>query len=64
MRSLLVGIGAAGNKAVKTAIERGTVKEEDTLMINSTSRDFPPEYKGTAITISPDNTGCGKEQQI
>lgn len=64
MRSLLVGVGAAGNKAVMTAIEQGSVKEENTIMINSTSKDFPQGYSGKTIILSPDDTGCGKEQAI
>ena len=58
MRIFLVGTGAAGNKAVVEAINRGVVKTEDTIMINSTSRDFPPEYEGTKIVLSDRDTGC------
>lgn len=64
MRIFLVGTGAAGNKAVVEAINRGVVKTEDTIMINSTSRDFPPEYEGTKIVLSDRDTGCGKERKV
>ena len=64
MKVLLVGIGAAGNKAVYEAVNSELFKEEDTVIINSTSKDFPKGYKGRQIVLSPKNTGCGKERQI
>ena len=64
MKMMLIGIGAAGNKAVKTAIEKGTVEEKDTIIINSTSKDFPKDYNGKKIVLSPQDTGCGKEREV
>jgi hypothetical protein len=60
----LIGVGAAGNKAVVNAVEKGVVKESDTVIVNSTSKDFPASYKGTTIILSPNDTGCGKEISI
>ena len=64
MKTMLIGVGAAGNKAVYKAIESNLYKEEDTIIINSTSKDFPKDYNGTKIIISPNDTGCGKERGI
>lgn len=64
MKTLLIGIGAAGNKAVMTAINMGIISVEDTLIINSTSKDFPKEYEGNTIVLSGTNTGCGKERSV
>ena len=64
MKTLLIGIGAAGNKAVMTAVNEGVVKEEDAIIINSTSKDFPKDFKGKTIVLSPKDTGCGKERSI
>ena len=64
MKTLLVGIGAAGNKAVMEAVSMGVVKEEDTLIINSTSKDFPKDYKGKTIVLTSEDTGCGKERSV
>lgn len=64
MKTLLVGIGAAGNKAVMEAVELGAVEEKDTIIINSTSKDFPKKYDGKKIVISPSDSGCGKERSI
>ena len=52
MKTMLIGIGAAGNKAVLNAVEAGVMKVEDTVIINSTSKDFPKEYTGTKIVLS------------
>ena len=64
MNTILIGVGAAGNKAVQEAIDCNLYKEEETIMVNSTSKDFPSEYNGNKIILSPDDTGCGKERSI
>lgn len=64
MKTLLIGIGAAGNKAVTTALKEGVVSEEDAIIINSTSKDFPKDFGGKTIVLSPKDTGCGKERSI
>lgn len=64
MKVLLVGVGAAGNKAVVNVVEEGIVKVEDTIIVNSTSKDFPPEYTGKKIVLSNNDTGCGKERSV
>lgn len=64
MKVMLIGIGAAGDKAVVDAVERGIAKAEDTCIVNSTSKDFPKSYNGKKIVISDANVGCGKERSI
>lgn len=64
MKCFLVGVGAAGNKAVLETIEQGVIDINDTLMVNSTSKDFPKEYEGKKIVLSGNDTGCGKERTI
>ena len=64
MKTLLIGVGAAGNKAVMTAIDTGICKAENCIMVNSTSKDFPKEFNGEKIILSPNNTGCGKERSV
>lgn len=64
MKTLLVGIGAAGNKAVMEAIEQKVCTEQDAIIINSTSKDFPEAFKGKKIVLSPKDTGCGKERSV
>jgi len=62
MKVLLIGIGAAGNKAVVQAINDKVVSEEDSIIINSTDKDFPENFGGKKIILSPNNQGCGKER--
>ena len=64
MKVFLVGVGAAGNKAVVEAVERRVVDVEDTCIVNSTTKDFPSSYKGKKICLSDSNTGCGKERSV
>ena len=64
MKTFLIGVGAAGNKAVVNAVDAGIMKVEDTCIINSTSKDFPKEYEGTKIILTEGDTGCGKERSI
>mgnify|MGYP004507036855 FL=1 len=64
MKTLLIGIGAAGNKAVLEATELGVVDLEDAIIINSTSKDFPEEFEGKKIVLSPKDAGCGKERSV
>lgn len=64
MKTLLIGVGACGCKAVTTAVESGISTAEDAIIINSTSKDFPPEFEGEKFIISPHDTGCGKERKI
>lgn len=64
MKTLLIGVGAAGNKAVYEAVNCKLFKETDTVIINSTSKDFPKEYNGNKIILSPTDSGCGKERSV
>jgi cell division GTPase FtsZ len=60
----LIGIGAAGNKAVKFVVDSlGEKHAPDYLLINTTTKDFPENSDGHCALIS--NTGgCGKERAI
>ena len=60
MSVLVIGAGAAGNKAVINLIERGIVEEKDAFLINSTIRDIPEDFKDKAFIL--DSDGCGKER--
>lgn len=64
MRGLIIGTGAAGNKAAIELLERNYICKEDLLLINSTLRDIPQEYRGYACQLSLDQEGCGKERDV
>lgn len=64
MKAFLVGVGAAGNKAIVEAVSQKVIDEKDTVIINTTARDFPKNYNGEKIILTSQNTGCGKERSI
>ena len=59
----LIGVGAAGNKAVISAIESGYPKG-CCLLINSTLKDIDEKYHDIAINIGGLRGGCGKERNV
>ena len=64
MSILVCGLGAAGCKCANDAVKAGVISVEDTILINSTSKDFPEDFTGRKITISPVGNGAGKEREI
>ena len=63
MRTRIIGIGAAGNKAAISAVEDNIDKLENILLINSTLKDIPNDYKGLKFCFTNAYGGCGKERQ-
>lgn len=64
MNCKVLGIGAAGNKAAIALVENGVIDLKDILLINSTLRDVPDNYKSKAIQFSNTSGGCGKEREV
>ncbi|MCM1215916.1 MAG: hypothetical protein NC548_15525 [Lachnospiraceae bacterium] len=66
MKGLMIGIGAAGNKAAMAVINDQSVQiqTEDVVLINSTSKDIPKEFEGQTVILSDDDSGCGKERAV
>lgn len=58
------GIGAGGNKAAINLVEMGVVSRDNIMLINSTLKDIPEEYRDTAIRIGESLGGCGKERAL
>ena len=54
MKTRIIGIGAAGNKAAISAVEANIDKLENILLINSTLKDIPRDIytKGNASSTS------------
>ena len=44
MRTRLIGLGAAGNKAAIEAVERGIIPCNNVMLLNSTLKDIPADY--------------------
>ena len=64
MRLKIIGIGAAGNKAVINLIEKSYVSPRDVVLINSTIKDVPANYRDYAIRLSDEVQGCGQERNL
>ena len=60
----VIGVGAAGNKAVIRAVELGVIDPLRQVLVNSTEKDIPDTYKDTSIIIGNNLKGCGKERGI
>lgn len=64
MITKVIGIGAAGNKAAINVVENKIIDIDSVMLINSTLRDIPTDYKGLKIEYSGSYGGCGKERKI
>ncbi len=62
MRGLIIGTGAAGNKAVINLVEAGVIAKDDMLLVNSAIKDVPEAYRDMTVILSSDQQGCGKER--
>lgn len=62
----IIGVGAAGNKAAICAVENTVVKSEDVMLINSTLKDIPADYKNknNCYEFIGSRGGCGKERTL
>ena len=60
-KSFTFGCGQGATKAMIYCIENGTLEKENCIVVNSTIKDVPEEYRDSAIIISEDpDAGCGK----
>lgn len=59
----ILGCGAAGNKAVIQAFNDGVINENEFMLINSTDKDIPEEFKKYSY-IYKDADGAGKERAL
>lgn len=64
MKVKLIGVGAAGNKAAVLTIEEGVLTPERVMLVNSTLRDIPEDYRSLGITYENSFGGCGKERSL
>ncbi|MGL5328818.1 MAG: hypothetical protein ACRDD7_06090, partial [Peptostreptococcaceae bacterium] len=64
MNIIVIGIGAAGNKATIKGLKNGILVEEDVILLNSTLRDIVGDYRSLAIQFDKTTGGCGKERDL
>lgn len=67
MRTKLIGLGAAGNKAAIYAVNSEVFQIKDVMLLNSTLKDIPAEYQSregaTCYQYTNSYGGCGKERK-
>lgn len=63
-KTLLIGTGAGGNKAVLRVLDLCEITKDDVILVNSTSKDIPDEWDGKRIILSTNDAGCGKERGV
>ena len=63
METMLIGLGAAGNKAAIAVVESGVLDTDHVKLANTTIQDIPEKYKNSDMIIkfSSGLGGCGKE---
>lgn len=64
MRLKIIGLGACGNKIGINLIESGVSATNDVVLINSTIKDIPADYRDLAIRLSDSYQGCGQERKL
>ena len=64
MEFKIIGVGAAGNKAAISMIENNVCDRTDVLLLNSTLRDIPEQYRELSVQYSNTRGGAGKERTI
>lgn len=64
MITKVIGIGAAGNKAAINVVENKIIDIDSVMLINSTLKDIPADYKGLKIEYDGSYGGCGKERNM
>ena len=65
LKTQVIGLGAAGNKAAITLKAAGVISADKMLLVNSTEKDIPEGYKaaGGKYSIIGDGIGgCGQER--
>lgn len=58
----IIGLGAAGNKAVEYCVNEGIIDINDVKLLNSTEKDFPANFDHNQCILVSDIGGCGKER--
>ena len=66
MITKIIGTGAGGNKAAICAVKNNIINPHDVLLVNSTLKDIPHDYKckENCVEFSNSYGGCGKERKM
>lgn len=62
-QTLVLGVGAAGNKAALALYQNDVIQEHHIKLLNTTLKDIPDGYKNSSMILKFDSElgGCGKE---
>lgn len=65
IKTMLFGMGAAGNKAAIFAVDSRIINKEDVVLVNSTLTDIPvKDYDGKSKELPGNVGGTGKDRSI
>lgn len=66
LRTQVIGCGAAGNKATINLVSKHLLPDDkfSYLLVNTTQKDIPAEYRGHAMIFGDNAGGCGKERDL
>lgn len=64
LKNFVIGVGQAGNKCTISLVENGIIGDSDYILINSTDKDIPNNYKYKSYIFQSNLNGCGKERDI
>lgn len=64
LNAKIIGVGAAGNKAVIKLHEKYPDIAKDITLVNSTLKDIPAEYRELALQLDGEFRGCAKERGV
>lgn len=64
LNAKIIGLGAAGNKAAIALDKKYPEITKDMVLINSTMKDIPMEYREKAVQLDGTFRGCAKERKI
>ena len=64
LKAKVIGIGAAGNKAAIQLVKDKVLDRNQVLILNSTARDIPDEYRTDLAIEFGDTGGCGKDREL
>lgn len=64
LNAKIIGIGAAGNKAAIELMKEIPELTNNIILINTTLKDVPGEYKDKAFELEGTFKGCAKEREV
>ena len=64
LNAKIIGIGAAGNKAAIELMNEIPELQNSIMLVNTTLKDIPMEYREHAVELEGLDKGCAKERSV